>query len=247
MLRLFAIIAAATLLFGCQQAPADAQLNERSREEVGEIVRAYILEHPEIIEEALIELQRRAQAREMESVYAAIERNADAIYSDERDPRFGGTEPDVTIVEFMDYKCSYCRVANEWVSDVNERYGDRVQFIFKEYPILGPDSLEASRAALAALNQGPEIYELFHRSMINASGPLPATRIDQLAALAGVDVERMRADMEDESIMNHILDVRALGQALDVSGTPFFIVDGVVVAGANEMALEAALQTGLGG
>ncbi len=247
MFRLSAIITAAALLFGCQQAPADAQLNDRSREEVGEIVRAYIMEHPEIIEEALIELQRRAQAREMEDAYAAIERNVSAIYGDARDPRLGGSDPDVTIVEFMDYKCSYCRVANEWVTDVNERYGDRVQFIFKEYPILGPDSLEASRAALAALRQGPELYEVFHRSMINASGPLPATRIDQLAALAGVDVARMRADMEDEAIMNHILDVRALGQALDVTGTPFFIVDGVVVAGANELALEAALQTGLGG
>tara|TARA_R110002124_G_scaffold241742_2_gene406981 strand:+ start:2642 stop:3385 length:744 start_codon:yes stop_codon:yes gene_type:complete len=247
MLRLFAIITAAAFLFGCQQSPADAQLNDRSRDEVREIVRTYILENPEIIEEALIELQRRAQAREMETVYSAIERNLEAIYGDERDPRFGGDEPDVTIVEFMDYKCSYCRVANEWVTDVNERYGDRVQFIFKEYPILGPDSLEASRAALAALNQGPEIYELFHRSMINASGPLPADRIDQLAALAGVDVARMRVDMEDEAIMTHILDVRALGQALDVSGTPFFIVDGTVVAGANSLALEEALQRALGG
>lgn len=247
MLRLFAIFTAATIMFGCQQAPADAQLNDRSREEVGEIVRTYILEHPEIIEEALIELQRRAQAREMENVYAAIDRNAAALYGDERDPRFGGAAPEVTIIEFMDYKCSYCRVANQWVTDVNERYGDRVQFIFKEYPILGPESLEASRAALAALRQGPEVYELFHRSMINASGPLPATRIDQLAALAGIDVAQMRADMEDAAIMAHILDVRSLGQALDVSGTPFFIVDGVVVAGANELALEAALQTGLGG
>ena len=247
MLRLTAILTATALLFGCQQAPADAQLNAQSREEVGEIVRAYILEHPEVIEEALIELQRRAQAREMDAVYAAIDRNATAIYGDPRDPRFGGAEPEVTIVEFMDYKCSYCRVANQWVTDVHERYGDRVQFIFKEYPILGPDSLEAARAALAAHNQGAELYELFHRSMVNASGPLPTARIDQLAALAGLDVARMRADMEDESIMDHILDVRALGQALSVTGTPFFIVDGAVVNGANELALEAALQSGLGG
>lgn len=247
MFRLSAIITAAALLFGCQQAPADAQLNDRSREEVGEIVRAYIVEHPEIIEDALIELQRRAQAREMENAYSAIDRHSDAIFSDARDPRLGGSDPDVVIVEFMDYKCSYCRVANEWVSDVHERYGDRVQFIFKEYPILGPDSLEASRAAIASLNQGPEIYEIFHRSMINASGPLPTARIDQLAALAGVDVPRMRADMEDEAIMAQILDVRSLGQALNVTGTPFFIVDGTVVAGANQLALEAALQRGLGG
>jgi protein-disulfide isomerase len=122
-----------------------------------------------------------------------------------------------------------------------------VHFIFKEYPILGPDSLEAARAALAALRQGPEVYEIFHRAMINASGALPAARIDQLAALSGVDVARMRTDMEDEAIMAQIMDVRSLGQSLDISGTPFFIVDGEVVAGANQMALEAALQAGLGG
>lgn len=247
MLRIFTIITAATFLFGCQQAPADAQLNDSAREEVGEIVHAYIVEHPEVIEEALIELQRRAQRREMESLYSGIEQNSDALYNDPRDARFGGSEPEVVVIEFMDYKCSYCRVANQWVTDVNERYGDRVQFIFKEFPILGPDSLEAARAALAALRQGPELYEVFHRSMINASGPLPATRIDQLAALAGVNVEQMRSDMEDEAIIAQIMDVRALGQALDITGTPFFIVDGTVVTGANEQALEAALQSGLRG
>ena len=247
MLRLLAMISAAALLAGCQQPPASAQLSDLQRDEVREIVRAYIIENPEIIEEALIELQRRAQARELDSYYAGIEARRADLYDDPRDARIGGTDPDVVIIEFMDYKCSYCRVANDWVTDVRDRYGDRVQFIFKEYPILGPDSLEAARAALAALRQGSEVYEIFHRAMINASGPLPAARIDQLATLSGVNVAQMRTDMEDEAIMAQIMDVRSLGQSLDIGGTPFFIVDGQVVPGANEMALEAALQAGLGG
>jgi protein-disulfide isomerase len=247
MHRLFAILAAAAVLLGCQQAPAEAQLTEQDREDVREIVRDYILENPEIIEEALIELQRRARDRELASYYTAIERHHAAVYQDPRDPALGPESADIVIVEFMDYKCSYCRVASEWVASTRERYGDQVRFIFKEYPILGPDSLEASRAALAASRQGPEIYEVFHYSMVSSSGPLPASRIDQLAALAGVDVAQMRRDMDDPAIMQQVQDVRNLGQTLGVTGTPFFIVDGRVIAGANELALEEALQGALAG
>lgn len=245
MYRFFALIAASIALISCQQPPANAQFDEADREEIREIVREYIIENPEIIEDALIELQRRARDRELNSFYTAIEANQDAIYNDERDPRLGPDNAQVTIVEFMDYKCGYCRVAGEWVDDVRERYGDRVQFIFKEYPILGPESIEAARAALAAHRQGVEVYEPFHMALVTASGPLPGSRIDQLAELAGVDVEQMREDMSDPAIMSHIGDVRRLGQVVGVTGTPFFILNGTVIPGANTMGLEEALQQAL--
>jgi protein-disulfide isomerase len=247
MIRLMSFFVCASLLWGCQQAPADAQLSESDRDEVREIVRAYILEHPEIIEEALIELQIRARQRETQSFYTAVEQNYAAVYEDERDPRIGPADAEIVIVEFMDYKCSYCRVAAEWVQSARERYGDRIRLIFKEYPILGPDSTEAARAAIAVRRQSEEAYEMFHMSMVSASGPLPTARIDQLAALAGVDVQRMRSDMEDPAIMEQIGDVRRLGQVMGVTGTPFFIVDGTIVPGANELGLEEALQRALAG
>ncbi|MBO6728730.1 MAG: thioredoxin domain-containing protein, partial [Maricaulis sp.] len=228
MTRVFALIAAVFLL-GCQQAPADAQLTDNERDEVREIVREYIISNPEIIEEALIELQRRARDRELRNFYTSIEDNHDAIYADARDARIGPEDADIVIVEFVDYKCSYCRVASEWVDSVTERYGDRVQIIFKEYPVLGADSIEAARAALAALRQGTEVYRAFHHKMITASGPLPSGRIDSLAQMAGVDVARMREDMQDPEIMAQIGQVRSLGQVMGISGTPFFIVDGRVI------------------
>lgn len=246
MTRVFALIAAAFLL-GCQQAPADAQLTDNQRDEVREIVREYIISNPEIIEEALIELQRRARDRELRNFYTSIEDNHDAIYADARDARIGPEDADIVIVEFVDYKCSYCRVASEWVDSVTERYGDRVQIIFKEYPVLGADSIEAARAALASLRQGTEAYRAFHHEMISASGPLPSSRIDSLAQLAGVDVARMREDMQDPEIMAQIGQVRSLGQVMGISGTPFFIVDGRVIPGANELGLEQALQAALAG
>ena len=245
MMRFAGAIAAAIFLMGCQQGDASAQLNDTEREEVRDIVRAYILENPEIIEEALIELQRRARQREMQASYDAVNAQSDAIFNDPRDPRLGPDDADVVIVEFMDYKCSYCRVAADWVRDVQAEHGDRIQFIFKEYPILGEDSEEAARAALAALEQGEDVYSDFHMAMVSSSGPLPSARIDELARLSGVDVEQMREDMQDPAIMDHINQVRSLGRVLGVSGTPFFIVDGTIVPGANELALDEALQDAL--
>jgi len=245
MMRFAGVLAAAVLLMGCQQGDANAQLTENERDEVRDIVRDYILENPEIIEDALVELQRRARAREMQATYDAVAAQSDAIYNDPRDPRLGPDDADIVVVEFMDYKCSYCRVAADWVQGVREEHGDRVQFIFKEYPILGDDSVEAARAAIAALAQGETVYEDFHNAMVTSSGPLPSARIDQLARVSGVDVERMRADMEDPAIMDHINQVRSLGRVLGVTGTPFFIVDGTIVPGANELALDEALTGAL--
>jgi len=245
MMRFAGLIIAALALLGCQQSQAEAQMSEAERDEVREIVRDYILANPEIIEDALIELQRRARAREMQSMYDAVAAQSDAIFNDPRDPRIGPDDADLVIVEFMDYKCSYCRVANDWVEEVREEYGDRVQFIFKEYPILGDDSAQAAIAALAALRQGEEVYSAFHTAMVSSSGPLPDERIFQLARVSGVDVERMRQDMEDPAIIDHITQNRSLGSVLGVTGTPFFIVGDTVVAGANEMALDEALARGL--
>lgn len=247
MTRFLPLLSCGFFLASCSAPPADAQLSDQDRDEVREIVREYILENPEIIEEALVELQRRARLRESQAQLTAVNAQYDAIYADPRDPRLGAEDPQVVIVEFMDYKCSYCRVAAEWVEDVNERYGDRVQFIFKEYPILGPDSREAAIAALAARRQGDDVYANFHYTLIRASGALPSERIDQLASLAGVDVAQMRADMDDPAITAHVDDVRQLGRALDVTGTPFFIIGDTLVPGANGMALERALMEELNG
>lgn len=247
MQRVFAVLAATIFMFGCQQAPADAQMSEDDREEVREIVREYILENPEIIEEALLELQRRARDREYQAYYTAIEANYSAVFEDPRDPTLGPEDAEIVIVEFLDYKCSYCRVASEWVESARERYGDRVRFIFKEYPILGADSIEAARAAVAARRQGEDEYVAFHMAMVSASGPLPSDRIDQLAVMSGVDVAQMRSDMRDPEIMAYVNDVRTLGRNMGVSGTPFFIVDGMVIPGANELGLEEALQRALAG
>jgi protein-disulfide isomerase len=214
-----------------------------TRAEIEEIVHDYILENPEIIEEALVELQARARDRERDAQSAAVQANSDALFEDDRDPVIG--DGPITIVEFFDYNCGYCRLAGEWVQDTLDEHGDQVRFVYKEFPILGRQSTEASLAALAVWRTQPDRYEAFHDAMISASGELPSERIDSLAEDAGVDVEEMRAAMDDEAIQRHIADVRGLARTLGVTGTPFFIVDGEVVPMADIEALNAALNSAL--
>lgn len=145
----------------------------------------------------------------------------------------------------MDYKCGYCRVASRWLETVLAENGDQVRLIFKEYPILGEESREAARAALAALRQGTDEYFAFHTAMIQSSGPLPSGRIDNFASLAGLDVDQLRRDMNDPAIDAQLEDVYRLGRMLGADGTPFFIIDGMPVPGANTQALEAALAAAL--
>ncbi|WP_420432733.1 thioredoxin domain-containing protein [Hyphobacterium sp.] len=236
----------AVLVFLSASAHADDDvLTPAQRDEIRELVGDYILENPEIIEEALIELQRRARQRESAAMISAIQSNGDLIYNDERDPSFGDDDAPIVIVEFMDYKCGYCRIASEWVNEAREAYGEHIRFVFKEYPILGPESREAARAALAVLRQGDDVYWRFHTAMIQSSGPLPAGRIENFARLAGADVDEMQADMEDPEIQAHIEQVYALGRAIGADGTPFFIINGRPISGANRDALDQTLANAL--
>lgn len=220
------------------QEPAD-------RAEIEQIVRDYILQNPEIIEEALIELQRRARQREQDAMLGAVTGSVDQLYGDARDPQVGADTPVITIVEFFDYRCPYCTVANEWVQATLEDHGDQVRVVYKEFPIRGEQSTNAARASLAVWNVAPDSYEAFHNALMNASGPLPDDRIDAFAVTAGVDVAAMRAEMDSEAITRQLADVRTLAQSIGITGTPFFIVGDTVIPGADIDGLERAVNAAL--
>ena len=226
-------------------AQSDSEFSDAERAEIREMVGTYILENPEVIEEALIELQRRANQRESEAMMSALRANGDLLYNDARDPSIGADDAPIVIVEFMDYKCGYCRIASQWVSEARQAYGDQIRFVFKEYPILGEESRVAARAALAVLRQGEDVYCPSHPAMIQSSGPLPAGRIENFARLAGVDVAQMQEDMDDPEIQTHLEQVYALGRAIGAEGTPFFIINGRPVPGANRDMLDELLAAEL--
>lgn len=244
MRRLIAAIALVFFVTACSQA-GSAKAEEPDREAIEEIVRAYILENPEIIQEALIELQRRSRMREQMDMVEAVNANAIEIYFDGRDPVIGNEDAPVTIVEFFDYRCSFCMLTNDWLQTVISEHGDNVRVVFKEFPIRGAESVEGAQASLAVWNGQPDAYLAFHDGLMRANGPLPSQRIDEIAAEAGVDVEAMRATMDDDAIMLHLNDVRSVAQNVGITGTPFFIIGDQIIPGADLARMQAALDTAL--
>ena len=247
MPRILFALAFAAVLSAC--GPSDGaqarQDSEMDREAIEQIVREYLVENPEVIEEALIELQRRRRESERMAQVDAIEAMEDRIYGDVRDPVAGAEDPAVRVVEFVDYRCSFCALSNTWIQTTLDDHGDQVQFTFKEFPLRGPDALEASRAALAVWRIQPDAYMAFHNGLFEANGPLPSQRIDEIAEAAGINVSDMRATMEHDSITEQLDEIRQLGREVGVRGTPFFIVGDTIVPGADLEALERALNTAL--
>ena len=232
----------------CLASCAQAQVPEASKTEIEEIVRSYLLENPEIIREALIELERKEQQSELDKTYDAIEDLGDQIFRDPRDYAVGPKDAKVQIVEFFDYNCGFCKRSTDWVEETIAKYPDDVRFVFKELPVLtGPDgtSFTAARAALAAARQGK--YSKFHFALM-AERALNEDRILQVAKNNGLNADQLEKDMEDPAIRRQIDDNLQLAQQIPaLSGTPFFVINGQFVSGASMPRLNAILEEELSG
>ena len=188
-----------------------------------------ILENPEIVMQAVDILREREAAEQAEAAQAALAEERGALESGDNAPVLGNPEGDVTLVEFFDYNCPYCRRAAQ---DVHALLEDdpELRVVFREWPILGDDSVEAARASLAAEMQGG--YEAFHLALMAGSGRVDAAAIDAAAEEAGLDLERLRADMQAPEVEAHIAESTKLAEALGITGTPAFVIGDQVVPGA---------------
>ncbi len=158
----------------------------------------------------------------------------ETLLNDPTAPVAGNLYGDVAVVEFFDYNCPYCkRVAPTVKTVLDEDPGVRV--IYKEFPILGPESVIAAKAALASLEQDPAKYFAFHDAMMSNRGRLTETRIMDIAAEVGFDGERLKADMAAPEIEATIARNRALARALGISGTPAFVIGDRIVPGAIDL------------
>ncbi len=198
------------------------------REEVERIVREYLLREPEIIMQAIEELQRRREAQAAADQRERLVMEREALKADARDPVLGNPDGDVTLVEFFDYRCGYCRIMAEPMQTLIAN-DPRLRVVMKEFPILGPDSLLASRAALAAHKQGG--YEAMHWALL-AESRIDEAVIRRLAAAQGLDVDRLLSDMEADAVADLIQDNILLAQGLGINGTPSFIIGDTVLPGA---------------
>jgi protein-disulfide isomerase len=201
-------------------------------EQIEKIVREYLLREPEVIYQALEELQRRQTAAAAARQRAAIAENQHQLLDDPASPVGGNPDGDVTLVEFFDYRCAYCRrVVSSMRALLDEDRGLRV--VFKEMPVLGPDSVSAARAALASRKQNG--YLPFHFALMAADDLSPAG-IRATAQSVGLDPDRLEADMAAPEVSAAIEANYALANKLGIEGTPAFVIGDQLIPGAVDKA-----------
>jgi len=225
------LLAAAALLLGSAAAVA-AQPAPVPREAIEQIIRDYLREHPEVVVEALRAHEAKLRADEQTRVSRMLEARRQELLADPEAPVGGNPAGDVTVVEFFDYRCGYCRGVAPTLRTLVQ--GDpRVRVVYKELPILGPDSLVASRMALAARAQGK--YTVFHEALMAADGALTRAAALDVARTVGLDTDRLERDMAAPSISAALQRNLDLARALGLNGTPAFVVGTQIAPGALDL------------
>ncbi|SMX49726.1 DsbA family protein [Maliponia aquimaris] len=225
--QLIVAIALATL------APLAASADELSEARIKELVLETIRENPEIVMEAVAILeQRQAQAQARDQVQV-LETQRELIERDPNAPVLGNPEGDVTVVEFFDYNCPYCRRVKPEVRALIDE-DPNIRLVYREWPILGEGSVFAAKAALAARKQGK--YEEFHWAMMGLQGRAEEASVLRVAEEIGLDLDQLRTDMQAPEVEEHIATSMQLTQALGFNGTPSFVIGDALVPGFVEKA-----------
>ena len=229
---LMLVIATAWLALGPGFHSQAIAADEMSQSQFDQRIHDYILAHPEVLMQALQSLDQRQREAEAAQAKQVLKARADDIFRDKQSPVGGNAEGDVTLVEFFDYNCPYCRqmapVMEQAVAD-----DPRLKIVYKEFPILGPDSLFAAKAALAAERQGK--YQEFHKALYGSRTRVTEAVVLKIAGEAGLDVERMKTDMQQPDIQGLIDRNAELAQALRITGTPGFVVGDQIFPGATDL------------
>ncbi len=211
--------------------------NDAQQSEIGEIVKKYLLANPEILRDAFVELERRENAAKEKLAQKGISDNADILYQSKLSFVAGNPKGDISMVEFFDYNCGFCKRAFGDVLSILES-DKNLRLVVKEFPILGPGSVFASRAAIAAKEQGK--YWDLHVALMQARGSLDEAKVISIAEKVGLDVKKLRTDMENPRVNAEIEETYKLANKLGVNGTPAFIIDDKLIPGA--LGLQALQQ-----
>ncbi|MCB9988188.1 MAG: DsbA family protein [Rhodospirillales bacterium] len=236
--RLFGFLAALiTTTIALQPVSATAaDFSDSQKKAIGEIVREYILDNPEILYEAAEKHQRQQEEAADSQFKTYLSDNKDAVFNGA--PTAGNPNGDIVIVEFFDYNCGYCKKAMEDVAALLKE-DKNLKFVFKDMPILSQTSVDAARWSLAADKQGK--YLDFHMELMKSPGQKDEKTFEQIAKKLGLDVEKLRKDADDESITKQIRDNMEQAQELGIRGTPGFIIGDYLARG--YMGLDGMKQT----
>jgi len=194
-------------------------------------IRDYILSEPEIILEAFQLLEDKRTLEEAQTDIDLVKDNAEPLFDDGFSFVGGNPEGSITLVEFQDYRCGYCKRAHGEVQELVAEDGD-IRLVVKEFPILGPDSMTVSELAIATLmTQGDKAYKRFSDALMTYSGPVNDKTIERLAKGALVDIAQTRAGLDDPEVKKRIAATRALGGTMKITGTPTFVIGDKIIRG----------------
>ena len=209
-----------------------SNLSDDEREALGDEIRSYLLENPEVIVEAVQVIEQRNSAEKQRIDEELVTQNAEQIFADDSSWVGGNQNGDVTLVEFIDYRCGYCRrTAPEVKKLINN--DDGIRLVIKEFPILGNESVLMSRFAISTLqNVGPNAYSKVHDALIELEGAVTIDRLRNLADTLDLDADIIMSNLEHDDVSNVIRQNHELANTLNISGTPSFIIPHQIIRGA---------------
>jgi protein-disulfide isomerase len=204
---------------------------DEQKKALGEIIRDYLIKNPEVMIDVQTALDEKVEKEQDARLKAFMAENSKAIYRNPDSSVAGDPNGDITVVEFFDFNCGYCKRGLPEVQKLIES-DKKVRFVFKELPILSKGSEEAAKVALAAKRQGR--YWDFHQKMLGAKGQANMTSALAVAQSLGLDMEKLKADIESDAVKNELEDMKALAKKIGINGTPHFLVGDKSIPGAPE-------------
>jgi protein-disulfide isomerase len=228
-----AALVSATLALATPAAFAQSNaLNQAQREAVEQVIKEYLLKNPELIQDAIVELERRQQEAQKAAQKTALRDERTTLLHSPRGNIVGNVSGDVTLVEFFDYNCGYCKRA---LTDLRAlvKADPKLRVVLKDFPVLGQDSVEASRVALAAKQQlkGDKLFD-YHVRLMDTRGRVNGERAQAVARDMGLDMARLQKDLDSDEIRATIQENMTLADKLGLTGTPAFVIGDEIIAGA---------------
>ena len=232
----FRLLFPATLALALCASPLSASaqgFSDTQRADIENIVRNYLIAHPEVLEDAMAELNKRQAAAEDEKHRTSVEQNSQAIFNSPRGVVLGNKDGDVTFVEFFDYNCGYCKRAMTDMLDLLKS-DPKLKVVLKEFPVLSQGSVEAAQVAVAVRMQDPtgKKYLDFHQKLLGGRGQADKARALAAAKDAGLDVNRIEKDLANPEVRATIEENFKLAEAMGMNGTPSYVIGKQVVVGA---------------
>jgi protein-disulfide isomerase len=244
-LRFLAAACAALLVIAAPQFARAQSFSSAQKSDIERVVHDYLIAHPEVIQDAMAELERRQTAAEAEKHKVAVKEQAEKLFSSPNQVTLGNPNGNVTFVEFFDYNCGYCKRA---MDDMLTLMKDdpKLKVVLKEFPVLGPGSLEAARVAVAVRMQDKsgKKYLEFHTKLLGGRGAADEAHALAVAKDIGINMTQLQKDMKGPEVKATLDEDFKLAEALGLNGTPSYVIGSEVVVGAIGLpGLQAKVNT----